>query len=293
MKKYLEKKGFVLVAACDRWSTVRAKQLNSTELRHYVSNLSLSTTIESLTDFYSQFGGPLKVKLSQCLDRNLYYGVLDFSSQKQVDKAIQSLPHVVDGNKVVFEHNTKDFTLFAAELPPNSTQEVLQQYFEKFGPVFKCLVVSNKSSGDSAWVTYSSKQGLNLALANQLHKNVALILVTSRLQLLTKFGSVVNVNISHKIDTGYPTLYGYVTFSSPEDAFKFLLTDPHVVDGKEIKPPFFRANELLSVIPLELAQLHLLQNRWTLWYSKGDRAKNFEECLMPVCVFNSVEEFRA
>uniref|UniRef100_A0A915CV48 RRM domain-containing protein n=1 Tax=Ditylenchus dipsaci TaxID=166011 RepID=A0A915CV48_9BILA len=50
----------------------------------------------------------------------------------------------------------------------------------------------------------------------------------------SKFGSVVTVNISHKLDTGYPTLYGYATFSSPNEASKFLLSGPHVVDGKEI-----------------------------------------------------------
>uniref|UniRef100_A0A915CWE0 RRM domain-containing protein n=1 Tax=Ditylenchus dipsaci TaxID=166011 RepID=A0A915CWE0_9BILA len=132
---------------------VKVKQVISTELKHYVSDLSPSTTTKSLADFYSQFGGPLEVKLSQCVDRNLYYGVVHFSSQEQVDAAIQSLPHVVDGNEVVFEHNTKDFTLFA-RLPPNSTQEGLQQYFEQFGPISKCIVTSYKSSGDSAWVTF-------------------------------------------------------------------------------------------------------------------------------------------
>uniref|UniRef100_A0A915CXE3 RRM domain-containing protein n=1 Tax=Ditylenchus dipsaci TaxID=166011 RepID=A0A915CXE3_9BILA len=48
------------------------------------------------------------------------------------------------------------------------------------------------------------------------------------------FGLVVTVEIAHKSDTGYPTLGGYVTFSTAEEASKFLLSSPHVVDGKEI-----------------------------------------------------------
>uniref|UniRef100_A0A915ER90 RRM domain-containing protein n=1 Tax=Ditylenchus dipsaci TaxID=166011 RepID=A0A915ER90_9BILA len=153
-------------------------------------------------------------------------------------------------------------------VPENATKEMLSDYFSKFGtlisaervqnvdkPEFhvvfeehkECIVTSYKSSGDSAWVTFSSKHGLNLALANRPHrvnhkkikiypsdKNAArkcclyfggLTPATTNQMLydcFSKFGSVVTVNISHKLDTGYPTLYGYATFSSPNEASKFL-----------------------------------------------------------------------
>uniref|UniRef100_A0A915DZY1 eIF-4F 25 kDa subunit n=1 Tax=Ditylenchus dipsaci TaxID=166011 RepID=A0A915DZY1_9BILA len=69
------------------------------------------------------------------------------------------------------------------------------------------------------------------------------------------------------------------------------LSSPSIkTNDKEIKS----AGDNLSVaIPPELAYRHPLQNRWALWYLKGDRAKNWEECLKRVSVFDSVEDFWA
>lgn len=49
----------------------------------------------------------------------------------------------------------------------------------------------------------------------------------------------------------------------------------------------------VEVIPRELANRHPLQSRWVLWYLKGDRHKDWEECLKLVSVFDTVEEFWA
>lgn len=46
-------------------------------------------------------------------------------------------------------------------------------------------------------------------------------------------------------------------------------------------------------IPPELSITHPLQNRWVLWYLKGDKAKSWETCLKNVSVFNTVEDFWA
>ncbi|CAK5008648.1 unnamed protein product [Meloidogyne enterolobii] len=46
-------------------------------------------------------------------------------------------------------------------------------------------------------------------------------------------------------------------------------------------------------IPSEFAVRHPLQNRWALWYLKGDRSKDWEKCLKQVSAFDTVEDFWA
>lgn len=46
-------------------------------------------------------------------------------------------------------------------------------------------------------------------------------------------------------------------------------------------------------VPLELSTPHPLQCRWALWYLKGDRSKDWEDCLKRVSVFDTVEDFWA
>jgi len=41
------------------------------------------------------------------------------------------------------------------------------------------------------------------------------------------------------------------------------------------------------------AGLHPLQHRWTLWYCKNEKKKQWEECLKQVTVFETVEDFWA
>ena len=45
------------------------------------------------------------------------------------------------------------------------------------------------------------------------------------------------------------------------------------------------------VVTNELAVKHPLQCRWALWYLKGDRSKDWEDCLKCVSVFDTVEDF--
>jgi translation initiation factor 4E len=46
-------------------------------------------------------------------------------------------------------------------------------------------------------------------------------------------------------------------------------------------------------VPRELVTRHPLQCRWALWYLKGDRNKDWEDCLKQVSLFDTVEDFWA
>uniref|UniRef100_A0A1I7Z1A7 eIF-4F 25 kDa subunit n=1 Tax=Steinernema glaseri TaxID=37863 RepID=A0A1I7Z1A7_9BILA len=45
--------------------------------------------------------------------------------------------------------------------------------------------------------------------------------------------------------------------------------------------------------PSSLDVRHPLQRRWVLWYLKGDRNKDWEDCLKQVALFDTVEDFWA
>ncbi|KAI1722920.1 eukaryotic initiation factor 4E domain-containing protein [Ditylenchus destructor] len=49
----------------------------------------------------------------------------------------------------------------------------------------------------------------------------------------------------------------------------------------------------IANVPSELSSRHPLQTKWALWYLKGDRTKEWEDCLKRVSIFDTVEDFWA
>uniref|UniRef100_A0A7E4UTB5 eIF-4F 25 kDa subunit n=1 Tax=Panagrellus redivivus TaxID=6233 RepID=A0A7E4UTB5_PANRE len=52
-----------------------------------------------------------------------------------------------------------------------------------------------------------------------------------------------------------------------------------------------RFRELWEILPPTIPSRHPLHSRWVLWFLKGDRTKDWEECLRKVTVFDSIEGF--
>lgn len=72
---------------------------------------------------------------------------------------------------------------------------------------------------------------------------------------------------------------------------------PEKVKKSQVSPEKVKKTEValeeIKKYPTELSNRHPLQSRWALWYLKGDRHKNWEECLKLVSMFDTVEEFWA
>lgn len=68
-----------------------------------------------------------------------------------------------------------------------------------------------------------------------------------------------------------------------------------LVDKEQEQKPLEEVSKKLTndIIPPEMAIRHPLQSRWALWYLKGDKLKQWEECLKIVSVFDTVEDFWA
>uniref|UniRef100_A0A915EP78 RRM domain-containing protein n=1 Tax=Ditylenchus dipsaci TaxID=166011 RepID=A0A915EP78_9BILA len=152
---------------------VEVQRLFPKELTRYVDKLSPSTTDESLAAYFAQFG-----TLTQaCVMKNAKkgeshkFGYISYSSEEEINSVINSGPHIVDGQEVNIRGNRK-FQLSVTGLPPNTTEESLQQYFKQFGPVFECKVGRDKQTNEllnHGWVYFSSEQGLNEGLAARPH----------------------------------------------------------------------------------------------------------------------------
>ncbi|KAI6213614.1 hypothetical protein M3Y94_00170900 [Aphelenchoides besseyi] len=59
----------------------------------------------------------------------------------------------------------------------------------------------------------------------------------------------------------------------------------------EVSNPSGDANHDVKTIERPMKTKHPLQNRWVFWFLKGDRTKNWEECLKQIVVIDSVEDF--
>jgi len=65
--------------------------------------------------------------------------------------------------------------------------------------------------------------------------------------------------------------------------------DPKADDQNTMKLDQMQTNS----VPQELMTKHPMQHKWTLWYCKSDRGKEWEECLKQVTSFETVEDFWA
>lgn len=49
--------------------------------------------------------------------------------------------------------------------------------------------------------------------------------------------------------------------------------------------------ELWELLPPSIPSRHPLHSRWVFWFLKGDRTKDWTECLHKVTTFDSIEGF--
>uniref|UniRef100_A0A1I8AK33 eIF-4F 25 kDa subunit n=1 Tax=Steinernema glaseri TaxID=37863 RepID=A0A1I8AK33_9BILA len=63
-------------------------------------------------------------------------------------------------------------------------------------------------------------------------------------------------------------------------------------DMRDVKK-MIKKESCSPTLPLDLGARHPLQSRWVFWYLKGDRTKDWEDCLRQVALFDTVEDFWA
>ncbi|GMR32650.1 hypothetical protein PMAYCL1PPCAC_02845, partial [Pristionchus mayeri] len=127
----------------------------------FIGGISPTTTEEMMRDFYGKFG-----ELTDCVvmrdpmtKKARGFGFVTYASKTMVDECMSNRPHEIDGKKVdpkravprdnnsKGESNVSSKRLYVSGIKEDHTEEMLTDYFSKFGTVEKVDIVTDKGTG--------------------------------------------------------------------------------------------------------------------------------------------------
>ncbi|KAI1699531.1 RNA recognition motif domain-containing protein [Ditylenchus destructor] len=231
-------------------SNVQRTHGSKRELTFRVFDLSPKTTEESLREFYSRFGRLTRCELSLNPKTDLRYGTVAFSTQEELDHALDVEPHIIDGSEVFLTYLASELDLCVKAVPEGISRESLEKFFSKYGELRDCRF--NKTS-NNAHLDFASIDAVNRALADRPHLVEGKLVKTtfanktrqaafslfvgslpesatekSLVERFSKFGKLVYWEIHNN---GKLNPYGCVSYGTPEEALNALNNGPHMMDG--------------------------------------------------------------
>ncbi|KAI1708638.1 RNA recognition motif domain-containing protein [Ditylenchus destructor] len=253
--------------------TAKAPTFNKNlNLRKYcitIRGFSKETTPESLREFYSQFGEIAVCKIIFPGERD-QFGSVAFTSREAMDRALDSLPHFIDGKEIkkvrpgVF--GRKQLTLQVIDLSPKTTVESLKAFYSKFGWLNDCRIKRTTTGiGQIGEVQFAHQKDLHLALDAQPHvidgSEVFLQYATydldfwigyvpdgitedALLAFYSKYGQLRECRL-HKGNIGIQN--AFVSYSEIAEINRAMADRPHIIDGKPLKVMFLGRAHLTSV----------------------------------------------
>ncbi|KAI1694902.1 RNA recognition motif domain-containing protein [Ditylenchus destructor] len=134
--------------------------------REALVNLSPKTTNESLKEFYSKFG-----PLNNCWIKPgiTDAGYVTFVNHKDMHRALDAQPHVIDGSEVFLKYVTYDLDLEIMCIPEGITEEELIEFYSKYGQLRDCRVLKGRTGISHAFVSYSALHEVNRAMDDRPH----------------------------------------------------------------------------------------------------------------------------
>ncbi|KAI1714133.1 RNA recognition motif domain-containing protein [Ditylenchus destructor] len=233
------------------------KDLNLRKYYISVSGLSINTTPESLREFYSQFG-----EIAFCdivfPGEAQQFGSVAFLKQEAMDRALNSLPHCIDGKEIKNVRSVrlgkKQLTLQVTNLSPKTTTESLNEFYSRFGWI-KCRI-NQGADGEIGEVTFANQEDMHRALDAQPHvidgSEVFLKYATFDLDFkidnvpdgitekdliafYSKYGQLRECRL-YKGKTGIS--HAYVSFSAISEVNRAMADRPHIIGGKPLRIKF-------------------------------------------------------
>ncbi|KAI1714118.1 RNA recognition motif domain-containing protein [Ditylenchus destructor] len=229
--------------------------------KYYISIFDLPNEIthESLREFYSQFGEIVvcdfvfKSKPNQ-------FGNIAFSSRIAMYRALNSLPHCIDGKEIndVRPSNLgkRQLSLKVTNLSDKTTIESLKEFYSRFG-CLNCWIDYNKTSNSQFGdVIFATQNDLHLALDSQPHiidgSEVFLQYATYDLDFLignmpegipekeliafySKYGQLRECRLG-KGKTGISN--AYISYSAIDEFNRAMDDRPHIIHGKPLNIQF-------------------------------------------------------
>ncbi|KAI1701189.1 RNA recognition motif domain-containing protein [Ditylenchus destructor] len=217
----------------------------------------------TLRNFYSQFGDVWRCTIVRNKSRR--YAFVGFYSEEAVTRALNSLPHCIDGNEItdVKRAGVRDrkLTLRVLDLSPQTTEESLRTFYSKFGKLTRCDIRSSGNVKDVAtgkscstgYIAYESKEELDRALEAEPHiidgSEVFLQYLTNDFDLwidgvpegltedsLCDFFSKYGELRDCRIFSSTPGInHATVCYTSLDEVNRALAARPHIINGKLLK----------------------------------------------------------
>ncbi|KAI1699133.1 RNA recognition motif domain-containing protein [Ditylenchus destructor] len=243
------------------------KNLNLRKYYINIRGLSRETTPETLREFYSQFGEIAVCKIIFPGERD-QFGSVAFTSREAMDRALNSLPHCIDGKEIKNigpgSLGKKQLTLQVIDLSPKTTAESLKAFYSKFGWLTQCRI-NQGANGEVGEVTFASQIHMHLALDAQPHvidgSEVFLRYATFDLDLrienvpefiteedliecYSKYGQLRQCQI-FKGRSGIPQ--AFVSYSAIDEVKRAMADRPHIIGGKPLKIMFISPDHYIPV----------------------------------------------
>ncbi|PAV69438.1 hypothetical protein WR25_09042 isoform D [Diploscapter pachys] len=126
----------------------------------FVGGLTSNTTDEMMREFYGKFGELTDVIVMRdpTTKRSRGFGFITFTSKACVDAAMAARPHTIDGKQVDpkravpkddknrNESNVSTKRLYVSGIREEHTEQMLTDYFKKFGNVVKSEIILDKAT---------------------------------------------------------------------------------------------------------------------------------------------------
>ncbi|KAI1705954.1 RNA recognition motif domain-containing protein [Ditylenchus destructor] len=228
----------------------------SRDLTMFVGNLSPKTTNESLRDHFSKYGqlSDCYVKIDRETGLSRGFGYVGFGSKEEFARARAAHPHTIDDVEVSF--HSKGQYLVVDSLSPNITEDSLRKFFSQYGQVQDCAITKNSIGTTTAFVTMFNEEEISRALADRPHyikdklvsthlkgEEFTLLLYDlpsnttddALCQMFSKVCKPIHWEVmrNRKLNPNFPTINGYVKFSSPEDVDRVMnRQEQYSINGK-------------------------------------------------------------
>ncbi|KAI1714138.1 RNA recognition motif domain-containing protein [Ditylenchus destructor] len=239
---------------------VRPAVLGKKQLTLNVVYLSPKTTFESLREFYTRFGRLNNCWLKQGTTAEVgQLGEVTFAYEKDMHRALDAQPHVIDGSEVFLKYATFDLDFKIEDVPECITEEDLNAFYSKYGQLRDCCVLKGKTGIPHAYVSFSAIDGINramddcphvingkpmkLMLLNRSHSHPVSLVVGSLPENVTeetlrkefsKHGKPVYWALVNDGDFNQSGPYGLVKYATEQEAIKVLNSGPHTIKGSVV-----------------------------------------------------------
>ncbi|KAI1715177.1 RNA recognition motif domain-containing protein [Ditylenchus destructor] len=246
---------------------VKHTPVRQREFTIIVKNLSPNTTDESLREFYSRFGEltNCEVKFDSQTGQSRGFGYVAFSSQKELDSAVEVNPHIIDGVKVELEYITSEFDMIVTSLTPNITEKELNDYFSRYGKLRRCEILESLPGVRTGFVSFWTEEEVLQVLADRPHvvngkrvssyqKDQEFAVYIGNLpfdatddslfEKFSKYGKIVHWQVKRDRNTNRSLGYGFVSFEKAEQVVQAVNDGPHFMNGRTLRV------EASKVLPL-------------------------------------------